>query len=352
MAEEDKDESQKTEEPTPRRLEKSKEEGKSPHSKDLNHFVMLFATGLLIAFYFPFLAQKLQNILRLFIESSHELYLSSLSSIILEMAFWIVIPLIMLLIVALALGFYENKFYFSLQSLEPKLEKISLLKGFKRIFSLKNGVDFIKSFIYVIVLMSVVSIIVYEAILKSDSFIWYDLIDLVYFFYKNIITLFIITISIVVVVAILDIFYQRYEYLKSLRMTKQEVKEEHKESEGDPLIKSKIRRIRMERIRNRMMANVPNADVIITNPTHYAIALKYEHTKMNAPIVIAKGQGYVAAKIRELAEEYHIPLVENPPLARALYAIELDQEIPLEHYKIVADIIVYVMKLKNKLPKM
>ncbi|MDP3532829.1 MAG: flagellar biosynthesis protein FlhB [Alphaproteobacteria bacterium] len=349
---EDQDESQKTEEPTPRRLEKSKEDGKSPHSKDLSHFVMLFAVGLLIAFYFPFLAQKLQNILRLFIESSHELYLSSLSSIILEIAFWVATPLVTLLIIALALGFYENKFHFSMKSIVPKLEKISLFKGIKRIFSLKNFVDFIKSLTYVIVLMSVVSMIVYDAVLKSESFIWYSLIDLVHFFYENIITLFIITICIVVVVAILDVFYQRYEYLKSLRMTKQEVKDEHKESEGDPLIKSKIRRIRMERIRNRMMANVPKADVIITNPTHYAIALKYEHTKMNAPVVVAKGQGYVAAKIRELAEEHHIPLVENPPLARALYTIELDQEIPLEHYKVVADIIVYVMKLKNKLPKM
>lgn len=348
---EDQDESQKTEEPTPRRLEKSKEEGKSPHSKDLNHFVMLFAVGLLIAFYLPFLVQKLQNILRLFIESAHELYLSSLSTIILELAFWITTPLIMLLIIALILGFYENKFHFSFDSITPKLEKISLFKGIKRIFSVKNFVDFIKSLIYVIILMSIVSIIVYKSVLKSENFIWYSLIDLVYFFYDNILTLFIITICVVFVIAVIDVFYQRYEYLKSLRMTKQEVKEEHKESEGDPLIKSKIRRIRMERIRNKMMANVPKADVIITNPTHYAIALKYEHTKMNAPIVVAKGQGFVAAKIRELADEHNIPRIENPPLARALYTVELDQEIPIEHYKVVADIIVYVMKLKNKLPK-
>lgn len=349
MAEEQ-DESQKTEEPSARRLQKAEEEGKSPHSKDLNHFIMLLSVGLLLIFYFPFLAKRLQENLRLFIESAHELFLSSLQHLILQSAFLIAIPLLGLFVIALSLGFFENKFHFSFQSLMPKLEKLSPFKGLKRIFSLKNLVEFLKSLIYVIVFSTIITLIVYKTILKSEDFIWYDLFDLMHFLHDKISTLFIITICVVAVTAIADVFYQRYEYRKSLRMTKQEVKEEHKESEGDPQIKSRIRRIRMDRARKRMMANVPKADVVITNPTHYAIALKYEYPKMNAPIVVAKGKDLIAAKIREIAEENRIPIVENKPLARALYNVDLDQEIPLEHYKVVADIIVYVLKLKNKLP--
>ena len=151
------------------------------------------------------------------------------------------------------------------------------------------------------------------------------------------------------VIAALDFAYQKFDFTKSMRMSRQEVKDEHKDSEGDPQIKARIRKIRAERAQQRMMANVPDADVVVTNPTHYAVALEYKMDNMHAPRLVAKGVDSLAFRIREVAEENEVPIVENPPLARALYAaVELDEEIPVEHYQAVAEIIGYVMGLKGK----
>ena len=159
------------------------------------------------------------------------------------------------------------------------------------------------------------------------------------------------TVAVMTAIAALDYLYQRHAFIKQMKMTKQEVKDEHKQSEGDPIIKSRIRRLRLERARQRMMAAVPRADVVITNPTHYAVALEYKMEEMPSPKLIAKGIDELAQRIREVAEENDIPVVENPPLARALYsAVDLDEEIPPEHYKAVAEVIGYVMRLKGKLP--
>ncbi|MEQ1790646.1 MAG: flagellar type III secretion system protein FlhB, partial [Rickettsiales bacterium] len=152
-------------------------------------------------------------------------------------------------------------------------------------------------------------------------------------------------------IALFDIIYQRFQHIKSLRMSKQEVKDEYKQSEGDPAIKQRLRRLRMEKAQNRMMAAVPQSDVVITNPTHFAVALKYDTKTMNAPIVVAKGQDLIALKIREVAKENDIPVIENPPLARALFSsTELEKEIPMAHYEAVAKIISYVYQLRGKKP--
>ena len=153
------------------------------------------------------------------------------------------------------------------------------------------------------------------------------------------------------VIAGLDYFWQRRRWLSRNRMSKQEMKEEFRQSEGDPAVKSKIRQLRQERARKRMMAAVPQATVVITNPTHYAVALKYESGKMAAPICVAKGVDALAFRIRAVAEENDVPVVENPPLARALYAsIEVDEPVPPEHFKAVAQVIGYVFRLQGKLP--
>ena len=158
------------------------------------------------------------------------------------------------------------------------------------------------------------------------------------------------TAAVMTVVAALDYAFQRRSFIKQMRMTKQEVRDEHKQAEGDPQIKARIRRLRMERAQKRMMAAVPEADVVITNPTHFAVALAYDMEAMSAPRLVAKGADVLAQRIREVAEENEVPLVENPPLARALYAsVELDQEIPPEHYQAVAQVIGYVMRLKGEL---
>jgi flagellar biosynthetic protein FlhB len=147
-----------------------------------------------------------------------------------------------------------------------------------------------------------------------------------------------------------DFVYQRYQYAQKMKMSKHDQKEEYKQQEGDPIVKGRLRQLRFDKARKRMMQAVPRADVVVTNPTHFAVALKYDQSAMSAPVVLAKGADAVAAKIREIAKENDIPLVENPPLARALYAsVEIDQEIPPEHYKAMAEVISYVFKLKNRL---
>jgi flagellar biosynthetic protein FlhB len=151
-----------------------------------------------------------------------------------------------------------------------------------------------------------------------------------------------------VVITAFDVFYQRYEHIKGLRMSRQEIKDEMRESEGDPMVKGRLRQLRMERARKRMMAEVPKADVVVTNPTHYAVALKYD-AQMSSPKVVAKGVDKVAQKIREIAKENDVPVVENPPLARGLFAaVDVDQEITPEFYKAVAEVIGYIYRLKRK----
>lgn len=158
--------------------------------------------------------------------------------------------------------------------------------------------------------------------------------------------------AVVTVVAVIDFLYQKFEFMKQMRMSRQEIKDEYKQTEGDPMVKGRLRQIRQERARQRMAAAVPQASVVITNPTHFAVALRYELEETEAPVLLAKGQDFLAQKIREIAKEHDIPIVENPPLARALYAgVEIDQQIPPEHYKAVAEIIGYVMRLRGKMPK-
>jgi flagellar biosynthetic protein FlhB len=170
--------------------------------------------------------------------------------------------------------------------------------------------------------------------------------DMIYLIMK----LLIATLSILAVIAVLDYALQRFRFLQRNRMSKQEIKEEYRQTEGDPAVKAKVKQIRQERARRRMMAAVPEATVVIMNPTHYAVALKYESGKMAAPICVAKGVDALALKIREVAEEHEVPVVENPPLARALYAtVEIDEQVPAEQFKAVAQVIGYVMKLTGKI---
>jgi flagellar biosynthetic protein FlhB len=166
----------------------------------------------------------------------------------------------------------------------------------------------------------------------------------------QVIAMIMIVVLMVFVLAAADWFYQRWAFTQQMKMTKQEIKDEHKQTEGDPMIKGRLRALRMQRARQRMMAAVPKASVVVTNPTHYAVALQYDQDSNGAPVLVAKGVDLIAKRIRDLATENEVPIVENPPLARALYAtVELDEEIPPEHYKTVAEIIGYVMKLKGEL---
>jgi len=235
------------------------------------------------------------------------------------------------------------------ENMKPKLSKISLKEGVKRLFGTKSLMNLAKGVVKIVVVSIVSFMIVWPERDRLALMMTWDVAQLLPVVQTMALKMFAGVIAVMTVVAVLDYLFERMQWMKKQRMTVQEVKDEYKQMEGDPTVKAKLRQIRVERGRKRMMAAVPTATVIITNPTHYAVALKYEQG-MGAPVVVAKGVDAVAFKIREIGQEHDVPIVENPPLARALHAtVEIDQEVKPEHYKAVAEVIGYVMRLKAKM---
>ncbi len=234
--------------------------------------------------------------------------------------------------------------------LMPKLSKINPIKGFKKIFSMDKVMELIKA----IAKMVVISVIVYTTMKnKVDHlYILYQIGNIsaaTVYVGEEIIDLGIRVSAFFLVIGFADLFYQRRKFKKEMRMTKQEVKDEYKQTEGDPQIKGRIRQKMREASQRRMMQQLPEADVVITNPTHFACALKYDREVSSAPVLIAKGADYIAGKIKDAAREHDIPIVENKPLARMLYYnVDLEQEIPVELYQMTAEVLSYVYNLKNK----
>jgi flagellar biosynthetic protein FlhB len=223
------------------------------------------------------------------------------------------------------------------------------LAGAKRLFSLKSVVELLKGIVKIALVAAIAYMLISPQIEEIEKYVQMDPLESFDELYFLVIKLFVGVVAVLAVLALADFLYQRYEFMKQMRMSIQEIRDEHKQSEGDPMIKSRLRQIRMERARARIMASVPQADVVITNPTHYSVALKYDLDSMGAPVVVAKGVDDVAFRIREVANENDIPIVPNPPLARALFdTVEIDQEIPDDHYKAVAEVISFVFKLKNR----
>ena len=238
---------------------------------------------------------------------------------------------------------------FSLNPLKPKWSKLNPLKGFGRIFSKNSLVELFKS----IFKISIVAFIAYQTISSHWDEIpiltGYGVGQLLFFMGEVMVEIMIKVLLVMIFLAVLDFSFQKFTYLENLRMTKQEVKDERKDTDGNPQIKQRIRSAQMDMMRRRMMSDVPDADVVITNPTHFSIAIKYDTDIDAAPIVVAKGQNDIALKIREIAKENNIPLVEDKPLARTLYKnVEVGQLIPASLYKAVAEILAYVFKLKGK----
>jgi len=226
------------------------------------------------------------------------------------------------------------------------------LRGFGRIFSLNGVVDLVKSIAKLVLVAVLFGWVLRPQLRMLPLLPTMELPMILAMLHRLLVGLLFTVAAAEIVIAAADYMYQRHTMLKRLRMTKQEVKDEHRQTEGDPVVKSRLRNLRMQRARSRMMAAVAKADVVVTNPTHYACALKYDPETMNAPVLVAKGQDLVALRIREIAEQNGIDIVENPPLARALYAaVEIDREIPPEQYKAVAEVISYVFRLKGKLKR-
>jgi flagellar biosynthetic protein FlhB len=225
------------------------------------------------------------------------------------------------------------------------------MAGLGRIFGVQGLITLGKALVKIVLVGGAAFLAVWPELRRLELLITVDLLDLLALLARVALLLAGGALAMLAVLAVADLFYQKWDFIRNQRMSKQEVKDENRQSEGDPHVKMRIRQIRMERSKKRMMAAVPTASVVVTNPTHYAVALKYA-SGMPAPKVVAKGLDLVALKIREIAREHGVPIVENPPLARALHqAVELDREISPEFYKAVAEIIGYVMRLKGKLPQ-
>lgn len=352
------DQASKTEEPTGKKIQQSRDQGQVALSQEIKSWFILLSAALLILGIAPQFMSDLSRTLSKFIESPHLISMDRrhvrffFAEQLIDLAMILAPVFAVFVFTAIAATALQVGMVWAPKKIKPELKKISLSSGAKRVFGTRAFIEFIKG----ILKLSLVALVAFTMALPVLSDIeLLPMLELSLTMERiHLIVLMLLsgTIAVMTVIAAIDFAYQKYTNHEQMKMTKQEVKDEYKQQEGDPQIKSKIRQLRMERARTRMMANVPQADVIITNPTHYAVALEYKMDSMPAPKLLAKGVDDVAFRIREMAEEHGIPIVENAPLARALYAaVDLDEEIPEEHYMAVAEIIGYVMRLKGKLPE-
>lgn len=354
MAEETED-SQKTEEPTPKRLEDARRKGQVASSREVNHWFMILAGAVSFMALAPGMSNGIVRAISRFV-TEPDLIITGRNGIgaalkgMLGEVLLAVLPVIMLLVIAAILaGVVQSGLVFSGERIKPELSKISIAKGAKRLFSLKSVAEFVKSVLKLIIVGGVVTLLFIPIFDDLTSITTMPIVATMTLLQSLAVRLFIGVLAVMSVIAVIDFIYQRFEHMKSMRMSRQEIKDELKQTEGDPQVRARLRQIRTERARRRMMAAVPEADVVITNPTHFAVALKYDPQEMSAPRLVAKGADAIAERIREVARDNDVPLVENPPLARALFAsVDLEQEIPAEHYKAVAEIISYVFQLKGR----
>jgi len=356
MADENTDDSQKTEDPTPKKLDEARKRGQIALSREVNNWVMIFAGTVLVMTLSGSTFSQLKDMMTVYIEQAHALpQMPGGMSIVLggavkKVAMIMLLPFLLLMVAAFLGPFLQVGPLFAPEVIKPDISKISLMKGFARLFSLRSLVEFAKSLLKLAIVGTVAFVIISPYFDKFEHMVdmplFMVLAELKYLVVRMLMGILIV----LSIIAGSDMIYQRHEYNKKMRMSLQEVRDEYKQSEGDPHIKGKLRQLRMEKARKRMMQEVPNADVVITNPTHYSIALKYNPEESPAPIVIAKGIDEVALRIREIAKENNIVLYENRPLARALYdVVEIDEMIPTEHFKAVAEVISYVFKLKGRI---
>lgn len=352
MAESDGQE--RTEEATPRRLQQAKEKGQVARSKELASVSVLVIGAVSLMWFGDLLARRLYNTMgRLFSLNREEIYDSGkLFDIVIGALSTLLLPLLLILttlfIAAMIGAAGVGGINFSAEAARPKLSKINPLSGFKRMFGIQSLVELLKSILKVGLVAGVAYYLIDAS--KHDLFqLSMDVYPQNIFHALDILLNFVLLIScsLLVVVAI-DVPFQIRQHAEKLKMTKQEIKDEYKDTEGKPEVKGRIRMLQREAAQRRMMADVPQADVIVTNPEHFSVALRYKQGTDKAPVVVAKGGGFLALKIREIAREHDIMVVAAPPLARALYhTTELEQEIPDGLFLAVAQVLAYVFQVKQ-----
>ncbi len=347
------DSGSKTEKATPKKRRDQRKEGNVFQSKDVVTVATMFGSFFILRMMFPYIYESLRGFMVYFIDISgtQSDVNKSMAMLFATTAAKTMLPMLLATIVlaVLATGI-QTRFLFTAKNFRPKFSRLSPLQGIKKIFSMQNVVELIKSILKVIILASVTYFMMRDDITQAIRTMDMDLTVSAVYMLELTMDLIIRISMVFLVIAGLDFMYQWWEYERKLKMTKQEVKEEYKQTEGNPQIKGRIRNIQQQRARARMMQAVPQADVVIRNPTHFAVALKYDIDHDSAPIVLAKGQDELALRIVHVAEENQVAVVENKPLARGLYSsTQLGQEIPPEYYGAVAEVLVYVYKMNKKM---
>jgi len=348
------DDSEKTEEPTQKKLDDAARKGDIAKSQEVNAWFVMLGATIVIMMFSEGMFSGLAGYLKGFMAQAHQIPFDGGSLVVL---FWessitvlaaLAAPLLVLVLAAIGGNLVQHAPVFSAEQMKPKLSKISPAAGAKRLFSTTSVMNFVKGIAKLAVVATVMFAIIWPERDRLDVVITADPVTFMPMLKELAVKLLLGVVAVLTVIAGADLLYQRHKWHEKQKMSYKELRDEYKQMEGDPTVKAKLRQVRIERGRKRMMANVPQASVVITNPTHYSVALKYD-AGMNAPVCVAKGIDAIALKIREVATEHDIPIVENPPLARALYAsVDVDGEIAPEQYSAVAKVIGFVMKMRHR----
>lgn len=347
------DDTEKSEDPTQKRLDEANERGDVVKSQEVNTWFVIAAATLVMSTFSGDIGGRLRDSLGALIANVHLVRADGpgLAALLGGIEYALIaalgVPVLILTVAAIAGNMVQHRLVWSIEALKPKLSKISPASGFKRLFSKQAVANFIKGLIKIALLGAVMVAILWPQRGRLDALVRIDPSAILAMTRELSLDLMGTVVAILAAVAVGDYFFQYRQWFERQKMSLREMKEEFKQTEGDPHVKGRMRQIRQARMRKRMMAAVPTASVVITNPTHFAVALRYE-PGMPAPICVAKGVDAIALKIRSVAEDNRVPVIENPPLARGLHAtVKIDEEIPVEHYKAVAEIIGYVMRLKR-----
>jgi flagellar biosynthetic protein FlhB len=349
---------EKTEKATPRKREQARKKGQVLHSKEVNTAAILLALFLTIKYASPYIYNEFVMYFNKVFTSymNGDIQFDQISEVMkftedtIVVFLRIMAPiLVVALFASLLSGYAQIGFLFTVETLQFKLEKLNPISGFKRMFSKQSVVELLKSVIKIVIAIYIAYLYLKGEVSNVILLMDMDVMHIFMYIGNLAINVSIAIIIALIVLAIFDYIFQWWEYENNLKMSKQELKEEYKQTEGNPQIKAKIKQKQRQMSASRMMKEIPKADVIIANPTHFAVALKYDQSEGEAPIVIAKGQDYVALRIKDIAKENSVEIVENKPLARTLYStVDIGEPIPEELYQTVAEILAFVYKLKQK----
>jgi flagellar biosynthetic protein FlhB len=349
----DEDSSEKTQDPTQKRLDDAQQRGDVVKSQEVNTWFVIAGAALVVSSFSDSIGAGIQAPLRELLANAHSIrvdgpnLLALMQQIDVALLAALGVPLLLLVLAALAGNMVQHRLVWSSEPLIPKFSKLSPMAGAKKLFGKQAAASFLKGLVKLFAFGALMVAVLWPERFRVDAMVRFDPAIIMSATKALSMKLIGSVVALLAALAAADYFFQYRSWFERQKMSLQEIKDEHKQSEGDPHIKGRIRQLRHQRMRKRMMAAVPTASVIITNPTHFAVALRYEQG-MPAPICVAKGIDSIALKIREIAKGKDIPIVENPPLARALHAtVEIDDEIPVEHYQAVAEVIGYVMRLRR-----